>query len=90
MGTIVARGALVERLEVDGVLEGAVLDQGTLGDVLVVAGEAHDEAEAGLGVGVELAGAELDDVAEALLGAVLALYTVVFGSAGTKAGVSTL
>ena len=77
MCAVVARGALVESLEVNGMLQRAVLDQGTLGNVLVVLGQAHDEAEIDLGVRVELAGAELDDVAQTLLGPMLALDAVV-------------
>lgn len=45
--------------------EGTVLDEAALRDVLVVAGEAHGEAEEDLGVGVEALGAEFDDVTEA-------------------------
>ena len=77
MCAVVPRSALVESLEVNSVLQRAVLNQGALWDVLVVLGQAHDEAEVDLGVGVELAGAELDDVAQAFLGAMLALDAVV-------------
>src|SRR5687767_8713138 len=45
--------------------------------MMVVLREAHDEAKAGLGVGVELASAELKDVAEAFRRTVLAVYAVV-------------
>lgn len=53
--------------------EGAVFDKAALGDVLVVFGQAHDEAQVDLGVGVELAGAKLDDIAHAFGWAVHAL-----------------
>jgi hypothetical protein len=80
---VVAGGALVELVEVDGVLEGAVLDEGALGDVGVVLGQAHDEAEVDLGVGIQLAGAELNDVADALRGAVLAVDAAVGSGPGS-------
>lgn len=69
--------ALVQRLEVDGMLESAVLDQRAFWDVLVVLGQAHDEAEADLGIGIEFAGAELEDIAYALGGAVFAVDSVI-------------
>lgn len=77
MGSVIAGRTLVKRLEVYGVLQGAILDESALGDVVVVLGEAHDKAEVDLGVGVELAGAQLDDVAHALRGAVHTLNAVV-------------
>ena len=87
VGAVVAGGALVEGVKVDGVLEGAVLDEAAVGDVLVVACEAHDEAEAGLGVRVELARAQLDDVAHALGGSVEAVDAVVGGGSMRRGGV---
>lgn len=84
VSAVVAGGALVELLDVDGVLQGAILDEGALGNLLVVLGQAHDEAEADLGVGVELARAELDDVAQALGRAVLALDAVLAGEASDR------
>ena len=60
-------------------LKGTVLDQSSFGDVLVVLGQTHDEAKADLGVGIEFAGAEFEDVAHAFGGAVLAVDTVVGG-----------
>lgn len=77
VGAVVASGALVELVEVDGMLEGAVFDEGAFGDVGVVLGQAHDEAEVDLGVGIQLAGAEFDDIAYALGGTVLAIDTAV-------------
>lgn len=77
VGAVVARGALVNLANIYSVLESAVLDEGAVGNALIVPREAHDEAKADLGVGVELAGAELDNVAQALGRAVLALDTVV-------------
>ncbi|CAG9937185.1 unnamed protein product [Clonostachys rosea f. rosea IK726] len=71
--------ALVELLEIDGVFESAVLDQRPIRDMLIIPGKAHDEAEADLGIGVEFAGAELDDIAHALGRAVLALDAVIGG-----------
>lgn len=79
MGAVVAGCALVELANVNGVLESAVLDQGALGDVLVVLGQAHDEAQVDLGVRVELAGAQLNNVAHAFGWAVHALDAVVAG-----------
>lgn len=61
--SVVLGGALVQRVEVDGVLERAVLDQAPLRDLLVIPREAHGEAEVCLGVWVEFLCAELDDVA---------------------------
>lgn len=84
VSAVVAGGALVELLDVDGVLQGAILDEGALGNLLVVLGQAHDEAEADLGVGVELARAELDDVAQALGRAVLALDAVLAGETSDR------
>lgn len=77
VGAVVARGAFVEGLEVDGVLQGTILDEGALGDLLVVLGQAHYEAEVDLRLRVQLAGAELDDVAQALGRAMLALDAIV-------------
>jgi hypothetical protein len=62
---VVLGRAVVEFVKVNGVLERAVLDQAALGDLFVVARQAHGEAEERLGVGVQLLRAELDDVAEA-------------------------
>lgn len=77
--SVILDRALIQRLEVDGMLERAVLDQRAFGDVLEVLAQAHDEAEADLGIGVEFAGAELEDVAYALGGAVFAVDAVVGG-----------
>lgn len=63
--TVVLGRAIVQGLDIDGVLEGAVLNQRALGDGLILAGEAHGEAEVDLGVRVEACGAELDDVSHA-------------------------
>lgn len=56
---------LIQGRKVDSMLERTVLDQLTLRDVAVVAYKTHGEAERDLGVGVELRGAKLDDVAHA-------------------------
>lgn len=77
VGAVVTGGAFVELVEVDGMLEGAVFDERAVGDERVVFGEAHDKAEIDLGVGIELVGAEFDDVAYALGRAVLAFDTAV-------------
>lgn len=82
MSAIVAGRALVQGVEVDGVLKSAVLDEGPVGDVLVVPAQAPHEAQAGLCVRVQLLGAELDDVAQAFSGAVLAFDAVVGGFPG--------
>lgn len=79
MRSVIPGRTLIQLLKINRVLEGAVLDERALGDVLVILSKTHDEAEAELGVRVELAGAELDDVAHALRGAVLALDAVVGG-----------
>lgn len=79
MRSIIPSRTLVQLLKINRVLEGAVLNKRALGDVLVILSKTHDEAEAELRVRVELAGAELDDVAHALRGAVLALDAVVGG-----------
>lgn len=78
-GAVVLDSAVVELFKRDAVLEGAVLDELALGDELVLAGDAHCEAEVDFGVRVELGGAQLEDVAHALVGAVLALDAVVLG-----------
>lgn len=77
VSSVVTGSALVELVEVDGVLESAVFDERAIGDLGVVPGQAHDEAEMDLGVGIELAGAEFDDVADALGGAVFAFDAAV-------------
>lgn len=77
MGGLVAGSAFVELVEVDGVLEGAVFDERAIGDLGVVLGQAHDKAQVDLGVGIQLVGAEFDDVADALGGAVLAVDAAV-------------
>lgn len=43
MRTVVLGRAVVQLLDIDGVLESAVLDKGTLGDLLIVLCQAHDE-----------------------------------------------
>lgn len=63
MSAVVARRALVKGVEVDGMLEGTVLDEGPVGDELVVLGQAPDEAKVDLRLGVEFLDTELDDVA---------------------------
>ncbi|VUC23123.1 unnamed protein product [Clonostachys rosea] len=75
---------LVESLEINGVFESAVLNQGPIRDMLIVLGKAHDEAETDLGIGVKFAGAELDDVAHAFGRAVLALDAVIGGGTVEK------
>ena len=77
VGSIVRCGTLVKSLHIDGMFEGAIFYQASFGDVLVVFGQAHDESEVDLGIGIEFAGAEFENVAHAFRGAVLALYTVV-------------
>lgn len=53
-------------------LERAVLDEGAVGDVVVIRDQTVREAEADDGVRVEFCGAEEDHVAEAFGGAVFA------------------
>ena len=65
MGAVFAAGAVVQCVDVDGVLERAVLDELSLRNMPELTGEAHGEAEPGFGIGVQLGGAELDDVAHA-------------------------
>ena len=71
--------AVVDLVEAQTVLEGAALDQGTVGDGGVVGYHAVGEAEMEFGGWVEVRGAEEDDVAEAFGGAVLAGYGVGVG-----------
>lgn len=84
VGSLIAGRAFVELIEVDGVLESAVFDERAIGDLRVVPGQAHDEAEMDLGVGIELAGAEFDDIADALGGAVFAFDAAVSGGPGSR------
>lgn len=84
MGAVVSRGALVKSVEVKGMLEGAVFNQGAFWDVSVVLCQAHNEPQTDLGVGIEFAGAEFDDVAEAFGGAMFAVDTVIRGRATDK------
>lgn len=77
MCAIVPCSALVDGLEVDGVLQRAVFNKISLGDTAVVAGQAHDEPEVDLGVRVQLASAKLDDIAHAFGWAVFAVDTFV-------------
>ncbi|CAH0048853.1 unnamed protein product [Clonostachys solani] len=79
VSSVIAGSAFVELLEIDGMFESAVLDQRPIRDMLIVLGKAHHEAEADLGIGVEFAGAELDDIAHAFGRAVLALDAVIGG-----------
>lgn len=62
---IVPAYTVVELAEADAVLECTVADQPLRGNVLVVLGQAHCEAEVDLGVWVHVGSAELDGVAEA-------------------------
>lgn len=89
MSAVVARRALVKGVEVDGMLEGTVLDEGPVRDEFVVLGQAPDEAKVDLRLGVEFLDTELDDVAQALGGPVLAFDAVVGGFPGGY-GVSTM
>lgn len=84
VGSLIPGGALVELAEVDGVLESAVFDERAIGNLGVVFGQAHDEAEMDLGVGIELAGAEFDNIADALGGAVFAFDAAVSGGPGRR------
>lgn len=79
VGSFITGSAFVELVEVDSMLQSAVFDKRAIGDLRVVLGQAHDEAEMDLGVGIELAGAEFDDVADALGGTVFAVDTAVSG-----------
>lgn len=79
MGSFITGGAFVKLAKVDGMLQSAVFDERAIGDLGVVLGQAHDEAEMDLGVGIELAGAEFDDVADAFGGAVFAFDAAVSG-----------
>jgi hypothetical protein len=84
VGSLITGSAFVELVEVDGMLQSAVFDERAIGDLGVVRGQAIDEAEIGLGVGVELVGAEFDDVANAFGGAVLAFDAAVSGGPGRR------
>lgn len=84
VGGLVAGGAFVELVEVDGVLEGAVFDERAIGDLGVILGQAHDKAQVDLGVGIQLVGAEFDDVADALGGTVLAVDAAVGSGPGCQ------
>lgn len=84
VGSLIPGGAFVELVEVDSMLQSAVFDERAIGDLGVVLGQAHDEAEMDLGVGIELAGAEFDDVADALGGAVFAFDAAVSGGPGWR------
>lgn len=53
-GAVVLRCALIQAVKVDGMLQGTVFDQAPLGYVLVIPGQAHDEAKIGLWVGIQL------------------------------------
>lgn len=55
VGAIIAGSAIVQPLKIYGMLESAVLDERPLRYVLVVLGQAHDETEINLGIGVKLA-----------------------------------
>lgn len=64
-------------------LERAFLHEFAAGDVFVLVGHAHDEAEVDFRVGVVVRGAEFEHVAQAFLGAVFARdAVVVVGDAG--------
>lgn len=75
--TIILTQALIELVKVEAVLQSAVMDELALGDVGVLARQAHGEAEVELGVRVEVGGAQLEHVPQALGLAVLALDAVV-------------
>lgn len=52
VGAVVAGGTFVECCEVDGVFKGAVFNETAFGNVLIIFRQAHDKAQADLGVGV--------------------------------------
>lgn len=79
MSAVIAGRALIKGFEVDGMLEGAILNESAVWDEFVLPGEAPDEAQADLCLWVVLLGAKLDDIAEALAGAVLA-FDAIMGS----------
>lgn len=62
---IIGADAVVQLVEVDTMLESAVLNEVLIWDFGVVAGHAHGEAEVDLGIRVDVGGAELDDVTKA-------------------------
>lgn len=65
MRAIVLCGAIVDGLDVHGVLQRAIFNERPVWNVFVVARQAHDEAETDLGVWVQLPSAEFDNVAHA-------------------------
>jgi hypothetical protein len=52
IGTIISRCALVDGFDIDCVLQGAVFNKSTLGNLLIVFGQAHDETKVDLWVRV--------------------------------------
>ena len=66
------KGAIVDVLHRDTMLHSTVLDQLALRNIVILLSHAHRETQVGLRVRVVVLGAELDDVAQAFLLAVLA------------------
>lgn len=61
-GAVVLARALVQLLEIDGMLQRAVLNETPLRDVWVVLDHTHGEPKVGLRVGVYVLGTEQHDV----------------------------
>lgn len=57
-GAIVLARTFVQLLEINGMLQRAVLDQTPLWDVWVVLDQTHGESEVGLRVGIQVLGTE--------------------------------
>lgn len=74
---VIRADAAVQGLEVNAVLERAILDQAAVRDGGVFARQAHGEAQIDLRVRIEVRGAELDHVTQTLGRAVFALDAVV-------------
>lgn len=60
--------AFIQLLKVHPVLERAFLHQGTLWNLVIVLCQTHGEAEVDLGIGIQMRGAQLNNVPHALLG----------------------
>lgn len=77
--TVVFGGALIEFVEVQGMLERTILDQAPLWDIFVRLDQAVRKTKILFGIRVQLLGTKGDDISQAFFGTVFAFHAAGVG-----------